>query len=252
MRKILKFFILFNIIFIEAIIANQTINIPQNDRVTEHQDASLAFYDWVRYTKKDLKNISKHHYVYFLRDKADIKDNNFGGFKNNTCYPFNTNSKTGKCYTYNPFTAGKKMDYGSQCVAFVWGRVYQKLGIRLPRSFYGNAISWWHKNKNNKPSRLKPYYLNKHIGDDSVAIYKGIKHHKTGHVAFVEKIVKEGKQTFVYFNEANWLTYNKSKHLGGWHVRGDAKLKRLTLQKFRSRNQKGVDTILGYIHFKKY
>lgn len=235
------------------ILAQNTCNltkISKHDKVTAQEDASLPYYDWVEFDANQLSKISKHHY--FLRNENKIKYNDFNGSLSNTCYPFNKEDARDKCYTYNPFVAGKLRDYGGQCVAFVWGRVYQKLDIKLPRSFYGDAISWWHKNKHNKPSRLRPYYLNTTISSNTVAIYKGVKKHPTGHVAFVEKVIKKNGQTFVYFNEANWLTYNKNWRLSGWHVRGDAKLKCLTLQQFVTRNKRGVKTILGYVHFVKY
>ena len=84
--------------------------------------------------------------------------------------------------------------YKGQCTWFTYGRVLEKLNIKLPAEFYGNAINWWSNNVNDKV-----YNYGSEPKADSIIVWSGGSV-GSGHVGYVE--IVEGDQ--VYFNEANF------------------------------------------------
>ncbi len=144
--------------------------------------------------------------------------------------------------TTNPFTSA---GYSGQCTWFVWGRVWETLGIKLPSksysgsnsseltngktyySFRNNAYTWWYVNKG-----LEIYEYGQTPKENSIAVwdgyYGGV---RTGHVAYVEYVDGDN----VYFNEAN---YSKSEQY-------DGAIEYLTKTGMKTR---GSFTLLGYIY----
>ncbi len=115
-----------------------------------------------------------------------------------------------------------RFGYGGQCTAFVWGRVYEKLGISLWG--YGDAKNWY---TDDYPKGSEP-------AKNSIAVWTSS---TTGHVAFVEDVVGDK----VIINEANFDAYANTKFGGGY----DGAPKTLTKEqmKYRSGN-----TLLGYVY----
>jgi len=84
--------------------------------------------------------------------------------------------------------------YKGQCTWFTYGRGLEKLNIKLPAEFYGNAINWWSNNINDKV-----YNYGSEPKADSIVVWSGGST-GNGHVGYVEKVVGDE----VYFNEANF------------------------------------------------
>lgn len=84
--------------------------------------------------------------------------------------------------------------YKGQCTWFTYGRVLEKLNIKLPVQFYGNAIDWWGSNINDKV-----YNYGTEPKTDSIIVWSGGSA-GNGHVGYVEKVVGD----LVYLNEANF------------------------------------------------
>lgn len=137
--------------------------------------------------------------------------------------------------------------YKGQCTAFVYGRCYEKLGIKLKAktytgtgsdgltkgktytSFRNNAVTWWHINK-----ALNIYPYGSTPKANSIVVWSG---YETGHVGFVENVVDQT----VYYTEANFSNFVDSDAGGGW----DGKLHKTT-----SAGMKKISglTLLGYIY----
>lgn len=115
--------------------------------------------------------------------------------------------------------------YKGQCTWFTYGRTLEKLDVKLPNAFYGNAVEWWYDNitKNVFPYGEEPKA-------NSIAVWSG-GNLGYGHVAFVENV--EGDT--VYFNEGNFS------------IRGDydQKLKSLSKESIKKR---GNLYLKGYIY----
>jgi len=131
----------------------------------------------------------------------------------------------------NPFSL-------EQCTAFVWGRAYEKKGIKIKFSVdSGRHAKNWLK-----------YVVGLKTGNviraNSIVVWGGDFHRKSngsyknayGHVAFIEKI----ENNYVYFNEANFKTYSSG---GGY----DGYVKKWTLDKFK-RYRPYAGKILGYLY----
>ncbi|GIM30246.1 hypothetical protein CPJCM30710_29120 [Clostridium polyendosporum] len=88
-------------------------------------------------------------------------------------------------------------NYKGRGTWFCWGRVSEKLNIKLSSEFWGHASSWWDNN-----AKSKKYNYGNEPRANSIAVWGG-GNGNYGHVAFVEKV--EGNT--VYFNEANLDRY---------------------------------------------
>jgi surface antigen len=95
---------------------------------------------------------------------------------------------------YNSDSIFTACGYKGQCTWFTYGRALEKLNIKLPTEFYGNAINWWSNNINDKV-----YNYGSEPKADSIIVWGGGSS-GNGHVGYVEKV--EGD--LVYFNEANF------------------------------------------------
>ena len=95
---------------------------------------------------------------------------------------------------YNSNNIFTSCGYKGQCTWFTYGRVLEKLGIKLPMQFYGNAITWW---DNNIANEIYNYGFEPKAG--SIIVWSGGST-GNGHVGYVEKV--EGD--LVYFNEGNF------------------------------------------------
>lgn len=84
--------------------------------------------------------------------------------------------------------------YKGQCTWFTYGRVLEKLDIKLSPAFYGNAITWWDRNIVDKV-----YNYGAQPKADSIIVWSGGSS-GNGHVGYAEKV--EGD--LVYFNEGNF------------------------------------------------
>ncbi len=93
--------------------------------------------------------------------------------------------------TENPFT---QSGYRGQCTWYVWGRMYEKTGVKIP-TISGDAGSWW----GNVSSKYKTTTLQENV----IIVIGPNEYSSVGHVAFVEKI--EGNQ--VYISEGNATGY---------------------------------------------
>jgi len=98
------------------------------------------------------------------------------------------------CTAYNSTNIFTTSGYKGQCTWFVYGRVLEKLNIKLPTEFYGNAIDWWGSN-----IKDKVYNYGSEPKADSIIVWSG-GNSGSGHVGYVEKV--EGD--LVYFNEGNF------------------------------------------------
>ena len=144
--------------------------------------------------------------------------------------PIDINSKY---YTFdNPYY---NSGYGGQCTAFAWGRAYEKTGIKLKfkgSKIYPSAKYWY------RPGPIDE--LNLSLGNeprgDSVAIWDG----NPGHVAYIEK-VEDG---YVYFNEANFDSYEDTKYGGGY----DGFEQPLKINVFENRRGGTINNFLGYLY----
>ncbi|KAJ51795.1 surface antigen [Clostridium tetanomorphum] len=118
--------------------------------------------------------------------------------------------------------------YKGQCTWFTYGRILEKLNIKLPNTFYGNAIDWWYDNEKNNafPYGSEPK-------ENSIAVWEG-GNLGYGHVAFVENV----EENQVYFNEGNFS------------IRGDydKELKCLSKENIKDR---GNLHLKGYIYINK-
>jgi surface antigen len=89
---------------------------------------------------------------------------------------------------------------GGECVAYVWGRAYELLGIKLP--FQANASQWA------TAAKRAGYKVDMTPSANSIAVWvntvTGI-----GHVAYVENVVPGGSAstTQVTISEANFTSY---------------------------------------------
>lgn len=126
---------------------------------------------------------------------------------------------------YNGGNIFTQCGYKGECTWFTYGRTYEKLGIKLPREFYGNAIDWWYANAKDKVFN----YGTEPRANSIIVWYGGPKSH--GHVGFVEKVVGDT----VYFNEGNFS------------IRGnyDGRLKSMSKEEIKNR---GNIFLKGYIY----
>ncbi|WP_051541876.1 SH3 domain-containing protein [Clostridium lundense] len=115
--------------------------------------------------------------------------------------------------------------YKGQCTWFTYGRALEKLNVKLPNAFYGNAVEWWYDNVN---KNVFPY--GEEPKANSIVVWSG-GNLGYGHVAFVEKVENDT----VYFNEGNFS------------VRGDYDQKLKNLSK-ESMKQRGNLYLKGYIY----
>ncbi len=156
-------------------------------------------------------------------------------------------TSAGYTASINPFVSS---GYGGQCTAFVYGRVYEKLGIKLTAkkytsngtdgltkgttytSFRNDAKTWWYVNK-----ALGIYEYGSTPRANSIVVWTGGGY---GHVGFVEKV----SGSTVYFNEANFNNYVNSNYGGGW----DKTLHSLSSTAIKKR---GSYTLLGYIYLEE-
>ncbi|WP_164509010.1 SH3 domain-containing protein [Clostridium rectalis] len=107
---------------------------------------------------------------------------------NISLYP-NINSSS-----YNQNNIFTLCGYKGQCTWFTYGRTLEKLNLKLPKNFYGNAVTWWYQNINNKT-----YPYGNEAKANSIAVWSG-GNLGYGHVAFVEKV----ENNLIYFNEGNF------------------------------------------------
>ncbi|NRY59671.1 CHAP domain-containing protein [Clostridium beijerinckii] len=119
---------------------------------------------------------------------------------------------------YNSENIFTQSGYKGQCTWFVWGRAYEKLGIKLNSQFYGNAKQWW--NETTYPKGQTP-------AANSIAVFGN---GSAGHVVFVESVSGD----IIYFNEAN---YHLSKSYDGAE-------ENQTVSAFKSRSA----NFLGFIY----
>jgi len=164
-------------------------------------------------------------------DKASNSYNNYeeNGNSGESLSP-NMNNK-GYKKLLNPFSL-------EQCTAFVWGRAYEKKGIKTKFSVTSrrHAKNWLKYVIGLKQGNI--------IRANSIVVWGGDFHKKAdgtyknayGHVAFIEKI----ENNYVYFNEANFKTFTTG---GGY----DGYVKKMTLDKFKKYRSYAGD-ILGYIY----
>ncbi len=94
---------------------------------------------------------------------------------------------------YNSNNIFTQCGFKGQCTWFTYGRVLEKLNMKLPSQFYGNAIDWWYSNiKSNTFSYGSEPQAN------SIVVWSGGSK-GYGHVGFVEKVVGDT----IYYNEGN-------------------------------------------------
>lgn len=94
---------------------------------------------------------------------------------------------------YNSNNIFTQCGFKGQCTWFTYGRVLEKLNMKLPGQFYGNAIDWWYSNiKSNTFSYGSEPQAN------SIIVWSGGSK-GYGHVGFVEKVVGDT----IYYNEGN-------------------------------------------------
>lgn len=110
------------------------------------------------------------------------------------------------CASYNSDNIFTTYGYKGQCIWFAYGRVLEKLDVKLPSQFYGNAINWWSNNINDKV-----YNYGSEPKANSIIVWSGGSA-GNGHVGYVEKVVGD----LVYFNEANFSI--KGKYQGQLEV----------------------------------
>lgn len=126
---------------------------------------------------------------------------------------------------YNKDNIFTTYGYKGQCTWFTYGRALEKLDVKLPTAFYGNAVEWWYDNANEKV-----FSYGEEPKANSIAVWSG-GNLGYGHVAFVEKVENDT----VYFNEGNFS------------VRGDYDQKLKSLSK-ESIKQRGNLYLKGYIY----
>ena len=95
---------------------------------------------------------------------------------------------------YNSSNIFTVSGFKGQCTWFTYGRVLEKLGVKLPAEFYSNAITWYSRNATDKV-----YNYGSQPKTDSIAVWSGGSV-GNGHVGYVEKVTGDS----VYFNEANY------------------------------------------------
>ena len=132
------------------------------------------------------------------------------------------------CSAYNSNNIFTTSGYKGQCTWFVYGRVLEKLNIKLSTQFYGNAINWWGSN-----IKDKVYNYGSEPKADSIIVWSG-GNSGSGHVGYVEKV--EGN--LVYFNEGNF------------NVRGNYQGKVEVLSKEAIKNRGNI-FLKGYIYAKE-
>lgn len=129
---------------------------------------------------------------------------------------------------YNNDNIFTNCGYKGECTWFTYGRVLEKLHIKLSSAFYGNATDWWGSNINNQI-----YNYGYEPKADSIIVWNGGKY-GYGHVGYVEKV--EGN--LVYFNEGNYSV--KGNYEGN--------IKVMTKEAIKNR---GNIFLTGYIYVKE-
>lgn len=92
-------------------------------------------------------------------------------------------------------------DFSGHCTWFVWGRAYEKWGVKLPMT--GDAGTWYDDKRGASLVRSGEPRA------DSIAVWKKGRY---GHVAYIEKI--EGDVLII--NEANWVNPSFEQHGSGY------------------------------------
>lgn len=205
--------------------------------------------NWYRGRKNDLlyvknelfRKIPYEFYAMIESNDINVSQSNVKPYLGNLIPDLST---AGYKSTINPLT---KAGYGGQCTAFVYGRVYEKLGIKLSQKSYkatgndgltkgtvyagftGNARTWWYVNQ-----QLCLYPYGSTPAANSIVIWDD---GNTGHVAFVEEVT--GSK--VKINEANWNKFKNTKYGGGY----DGDVKTLSTSAMKKR---GDFKLLGYIY----
>ncbi|EPY2286396.1 SH3 domain-containing protein [Clostridium sporogenes] len=94
---------------------------------------------------------------------------------------------------YNSNNIFTQCGFKGQCTWFTYGRVLEKLNMKLPSQFYGNAIDWWYSN-----IRSNTFSYGSEPQANSIVVWSGGSK-GYGHVGFVEKVVGDT----IYYNEGN-------------------------------------------------
>ncbi|MCW6076817.1 SH3 domain-containing protein [Clostridium sporogenes] len=94
---------------------------------------------------------------------------------------------------YNSNNIFTQCGFKGQCTWFTYGRALEKLNMKLPSQFYGNAIDWWYSN-----IRSNTFSYGSEPQANSIVVWSGGSK-GYGHVGFVEKVVGDT----IYYNEGN-------------------------------------------------
>jgi len=94
---------------------------------------------------------------------------------------------------YNSNNIFTQCGFKGQCTWFTYGRALEKLNMKLPSQFYGNAIDWWYSN-----IRSNTFSYGSEPRANSIVVWSGGSK-GYGHVGFVEKVVGDT----IYYNEGN-------------------------------------------------